>query len=217
MKNRKLKTVRRATSTMAVIAIPTVLVLLGAGCCRPASKSAPENAAGLPTKSEWTLEKVSASVESINAKTREVTLKGPNGYLRTAKVSDEVERLDEIKAGDLIEVEYWTMLRAEFRAPTAEEKEKPLEVVAESGRAPKDVAPAAAAGAVIRAVVKVIGVDQQRSEAAIKGPQGTYLVVPILDPKVLAKLKEGDTVIMTYAEAVIVSLNQKPTERNAAK
>ena len=208
MKNSKLKTVRRATLTMAVVAIPTMLVLLSGGCCTSGSKSATDNAARLPNKSEWTLETISASVESINAKTREITLKGPNGYLRTAKVSDEVKRLNEIKVGDLIEVEYWTVLRAEFRAPTAAEKESPLQVVVKSDRAPGDMAPAAATGTVIRSVVTVIGVDQQRSEAAIKGPQGTYLVVPILDPKVLATLKEGDTVIMTYAEAVIVSLKK---------
>ena len=71
-----------------------------------------------------------------------------------------------------------------------------------------DEAPGAAKAVVTRAVVNVIGVDQKRGEAAIKGPKGAYLVVPVLDPKVLATLKEGDTVIMTYAEAVIVSLKK---------
>ena len=45
---------------------------------------------------------VRATVQAINYKTREVTLKGPEGNLQKVKVGPEVKRLAEIKQGDTV-------------------------------------------------------------------------------------------------------------------
>ena len=113
-----------------------------------------------------------------------------------------------IKVGDVVSAEYWTFLRAEFREPTEEEKQNPLEVLLEAGKAPKEVDPAAAVGAVVKAVVKVVAIDKVSREAAIQGPGGGITIVPVMDDAVLNNLKVGEVVIMTYAEAVAVSLEK---------
>ena len=158
-------------------------------------------------KEKWISVNIQASVENINKEKREITLKGPQGNLVTLTATEAVQRFDEIKVGDTIQAEYWTFLRAEFREPTAEEKATPLVVLAEAGRAPKEVDPAGAVGAVVKAVVEVISIDKKGKLVAIQGPRGNFMILPVADETVLKNLKVGEVVIMTYAEAVALSLS----------
>ena len=193
--------------------LSTLLMMLSisAGMTLPAlSYSKDAQATEKPAvKEKWIQVTLEATVTGINKKKREVTLKNKEGELLTISVGDEVKRFDEIKVGDQVAAEYWTFLRAEFREPTAEEKENPLVVLAEAGRAPKEVAPAGAVGAVVKAVVKVIGIDKENREAMIVGPRGNKLVVPVMDDAVLNNLKIGEQVIMTYAEAMAIALKKQ--------
>ena len=174
------------------------------------SYSAEKQSAEKPAvKEKWSQVTLEATVVGIDKKKREVTLKNKDGEQMTISVGDEVKRFDEISVGDRVTAEYWTFLRAEFREPTTEEKENPLVVLTEAGRAPKDVAPAGAVGAVVKAVVKVIGIDKENKQAMIVGPRGRKLIVPVMDDAVLNNLKIGEQVIMTYAEAMVVALTKK--------
>jgi hypothetical protein len=159
-------------------------------------------------KEKWIRVKIKASVENINSEKREVTLKGPRGNLVTLTATEAVKRFDEIKVGDTVRAEYLTFLRAEFREPTAEEKATPLVVLAEAGRAPKEVDPAGVVGAVVKAVVKVVAINTQGKKVAIQGPRGNFMILPVADEAVLKNLKVGEVVIMTYAEAVGLSLEK---------
>jgi hypothetical protein len=159
-------------------------------------------------KEKWIRVKIKASVENINSEKREVTLKGPRGNLVTLTATEAVKRFDEIKVGDTVRAEYLTFLRAEFREPTAEEKATPLVVLAEAGRAPKEVDPAGVVGAVVKAVVKVVAINTQGKKVAIQGPRGNFMILPVADETVLKNLKVGEVVIMTYAEAVGLSLEK---------
>jgi hypothetical protein len=161
-----------------------------------------------PVKEKWISVTIEASVEKINAETREITLKGPEGNLVTMTASEAVERFNEIKVGDKVKAEYWTFLRAEFREPTAEEKAMPLVILEEAGRAPKESAPAAAVGTVVKAVVTVVAINIEGKEVAIQGPRGNFMILPAEDEAVLQNLKVGEIVIMTYAEALALSLEK---------
>jgi hypothetical protein len=167
-----------------------------------------------PVKERWIRVKIKASVENINSEKREVTLKGPQGNLVTVTASEAVKRFDEIKIGDTVRAEYLTFLRAEFREPTAEEKATPLVVLAEAGRAPKEVAPAGVVGTVVKAVVKVVAINTQEKKVAIQGPRGNFMILPVADEAVLKNLKVGELVIMTYAEAVALSLSKDTEMKN---
>jgi hypothetical protein len=61
-------------------------------------------------------------------------------------------------------------------------------------------------GAVVKAVVEVVAIDTTGKKVAIKGPRGRFMVLPAEDEAVLKNLKVGELVIMTYAEAVALSL-----------
>jgi hypothetical protein len=157
-------------------------------------------------KEKWIGVDIQASVENINAEKREITLKGPQGNLVTLTASEAVKRFAEIKVGDTVQAEYLTFLRAEFREPTAEEIATPLVVLAEAGRAPKEVDPAGVVGAVVKAVVTVVAINTEEKKVAIQGPMGNYMILPVEDDAVLNNLKTGEIVIMTYAEALALSL-----------
>ena len=152
------------------------LCLLITGCATCEEGAATEPRPGIsktigdkpPAKEKWVHVGIQASVESIDIEHRRATLKGPQGNLVTLSAAEGIERFDEIKVGDTVQAEYLTFLRVDFREPTAEEKAAPLVILAEAGRAPKDAAPAGDVGAVVRAVVKVVGVDTKGKEVAIR-------------------------------------------------
>ena len=163
---------------------------------------------GLPTKEKWAEESIRGEVTAIKAETREITLMGPKGNLVTMTAGEEVKRFDEIAVGDVIEFDYFTYFKAEFRAPTEEELAEPLVVVAEGGKAPEGMDPAAIVGAVVRAVVSIEVLNRPYMLVTVRGPQGNYTTIPMRDTELIKKLNVGQVVILTYAEAFAVSLEK---------
>jgi hypothetical protein len=149
-----------------------------------------------------------AKVEAIDLNKRELTLKGPLGNVATFVVSDRVKRLNEIKPGDEVTVDYYLGVAAELRAPTSEEAKEPLVVLEEKARAGSGSAPAGGAMRVIRVVATVEGLDRPSQTATLKGPRGRYLTVRVADPSILEKPRLGDTVVVTCAEAMAVSVEK---------
>ncbi|HEY1489522.1 MAG TPA: hypothetical protein VGF90_00670, partial [Verrucomicrobiae bacterium] len=58
---------------------------------------------------------LTAEVTAIDLAKREVTLKGPQRDEVTITVSDAVKRLDEVKVGDSVRVDYLVSVAAEVR------------------------------------------------------------------------------------------------------
>ena len=196
MRNRQLTQFIAAMIATATLALPYVA-------------QAQKANEGLPlAKEKWIEVQLRTSVVGLDIAKREVTLKGPEGNLLTVAVGEHVKRLNEFEVGDIVDVEYVTFLRADFREPTAAEKAEPLVVLAGAGKAPKEVAPAGEVGAVVKAVVKVVAVDTDAARVLIQGPRGNFVVLPVEDKAILKNLKVGESVVMTYAEAMAASLQK---------
>jgi hypothetical protein len=58
----------------------------------------------------------------------------------------------------------------------------------------------------VRAVVEITAIDAGKQTVTIKGPGGNTLTVKARDPKNLAKVKVGDTLVVTYTEALAVAV-----------
>ena len=151
---------------------------------------------------------VTASVQAIDLDTREVTLKGPLGDSVTFTVDKSVKRLDEVKVGDLVRADYYVALAAEVREPTADEKEHPFVVLDAAGKAPPGVSPAAGGLRRYRVVTTIEGLNRPTRTVTVKGPRGNYLTARVADPSRLTKVHIGDTVVITYTEAVAISLEK---------
>ena len=161
-----------------------------------------------PAKERYHLESRKGTVTAINKETREVTLMGPKGDLVTIKASDAVKRFDQISVGDIINFEYWEHIIAEFREPTAEEIAQPYMVVDRGGITPEGVDPGAVIGQLVKAVVTIEVLNRPNMLATVKGPRGNYLTIEMEDKELIKELHIGQVVILSYSEAIAVSLEK---------
>jgi len=161
-----------------------------------------------PSREKWDQVSMQGTVTEINAETREITLMGSDGGLVTMTAGEEVERFNEIAVDDVIKFEYYTYLKAEFRDPTPEEVAEPIQMIAEAGKAPEGVDPAAAVGAVVKAVVTIEALNRPFMVATVSGPNGNYVSIPVEDEKLMTELHIGEVLILTYAEAVAIGLEK---------
>lgn len=162
----------------------------------------------LPTKEKAALETMIGTVTDINKETREITIIGPQGELTTMTAGKELERFDEIAVDDIIKFDLYAYMKAEFREPTAEEIAEPIVIVEEAVKATKEDAPAGAVGAVVKAVVTIEALNRVYMIATVKGPEGNFLSIKMADKDLITKLHIGQVVILTYAEALAVSLEK---------
>ncbi len=166
----------------------------------------------LAPREKWNLVTMQGTVTEVVKETRDITLRGTEGNLVTITAGEEVERFDEIEVGDVITFKYWEYLKAEFRKPTAEEIAEPLVGAAEGVKAPEGMDPGAVVGAVVKAVVTIEALNRPLMMATVKGPRGNYLAIPMEDEVLITQLNIGQVLILTYAEAVAVSLTKVSAE-----
>ena len=151
---------------------------------------------------------ITATVQEVDLEKRELTLSNQDSAGITYVVDKQVKRLDEISLGDKIKLEYYYSLVSEIREPTEDEKNAPLTVLENLAKAPADTSPAGGGLRQIRAVVTIKDIDLERTLVTVKGPMGRFLTLKPLYPERLKLVKVEDTVIVTYTEALVVSLEK---------
>jgi hypothetical protein len=158
------------------------------------------------SRNESALLTYTGTITDIDYADREMTLKGPKGDLETFVVDKKVQRFREAKVGDKVSMHYYLGFDAEVRPPTNEEKANPLVVVDAAGKASPDAAPAAYDMRHVRAVVTIEAMDKSAQTVTVKGPRGKYYTARVKDPSRLDKVRIGDSILMTFTEATVVSL-----------
>lgn len=164
-------------------------------------------AADVPTRKETVLTNVTATVDAIDHKTREVTLKDPSGNQFTFTAGPEIKRLEEVQVGDTVNAKYHMSFVAELREPTADEKQKPL-IIRDTTIRATEGDPAGGNVQRIRAVTTVETVDRTTQTLTVKGPLGRLVTARVENPAMLEKLKIGQTIVITYTEAVGIALEK---------
>ena len=146
-----------------------------------------------------------------------MTLTGPLGNVVTFVADKRIKRLGEVKVGDEVTADYFVSVAGELRAPTEEEKKTPLTVIGGSGRAPEGEAPAAGALRQFKVVATVVGLDLPTQSVTLMGPLGNTGTIRAEKVENLKQLHLGDTIIVTYTEALAISLQKTHYEEKAAK
>ncbi len=156
--------------------------------------------------------KITATVEAIDQKTREVTLKGPKGNKVSFVAGPEVKNLAQVQKGDEVVVEYAQALAMELQ------KSKKTAVSRTITEGAKSAAPGQMPGVVaarqINFVAKVDAIDTKTNVVTLSGVEHT-VDLKVKDPAVLKNFKAGDFVEGAYIEAMAVSV-QKPAAKPAA-
>lgn len=161
------------------------------------------------TRKDARLIEISALVEEVDVEKRLLKVKGPEGDVETIRVSTEVKRLAEIKKGDTITLSYLQSVVYELREPTEEEKKSKGMLFGGAGRAPMDEAPAAGAFVTAHGIATIQKIDTETKMVTLKGAAGNVIKVESRSPEALKKLKVGDTVAITYTEALAVGVEAK--------
>ena len=161
------------------------------------------------TREDAVLVHITATVEAIDLPKRELTVKGPLGNSVTFTVDEKVKRLDEVKVGDLIAADYYVSFAAELRKPTAEEEKHPIEALGAAGKAPPGASPAAGGLRRFKVVTTIEGLDRPTKTITVKGPMGHLVTARVADPANLTKMRIGEHIVVTYTEALAISVEKE--------
>ena len=150
-------------------------------------------------------ESITATVEAIDSAKRELTLKGPKGNYVVMECPDSVKRFNEIKVGDQITVKYMEALVLEVHKADSAAK---LGTTGSMGvERMKTEKPAATVSRQITATVAVEAVDMAAPSITVKTADGNSLSFRVKDKKNLEGVNPGDKLVVTYSEAVAMSVS----------
>jgi len=150
---------------------------------------------------------VTATVTSIDQKTREVTLRSADGKEYSFVAADDVKNLAQVKAGDVVTATYAEALAYEVRK--GGEAVAPATAVA-GGSAEPGKKPAGAVARQTTVTVSITAIDPKAPSVTFKGPGGNTRTIKVLHPEKLEGVKVGDTVQITYTEALALKVEAAP-------
>jgi len=154
--------------------------------------------------------KLTATVKSVDYDNRLITLQGQDGKALTVEASPEVKRLKEIKAGDMVVINYTQAIAAELKKAGSASG---VAVKEDVKRAKASEKPGISGQREVKATVTIDAVDLKNNIVTFTGPQGNVNIVAVKRPQMrefLKTLKVGDKVDVTFTEAVAVSVEPAP-------
>jgi hypothetical protein len=156
---------------------------------------------------ESELAQMTATIDSIDKKSRVVTVKTKDDRLVSIKAGPEVKNFPQLKKGDLLELDYFEAVDFEVRKPTEEEKQiagMEIDVAAQAAAGQK---PAGIVAGERVDILTVESIDTKKKLITLKAPEG-YVTVKAKYPQNLHMLKIGDTVVVKTSELFAVHTKQ---------
>ena len=146
---------------------------------------------------------MTATVEAVDVASRRVTIRNPDGELRTIVASPQVTRLAEVKPGDTIRAIYYdnTVIRVK---PADEADVDSARASLTPGTGPR---PVGTSGIQQTITATIEAIDLDAPSITFKGPRGWSYQTKVQDRRALEQLKVGMRVDITWTEAMLVSVN----------
>ena len=186
------RSVLKSLALSAVLALPAV-----------AYAQAPMPAGGFAESIKGT-----STIQKIDSKTREVSLKRADGSMVTIVAGEEVRNFDQMKVGDIVEteiVEALAVLLEPAHSQVRERRDEYSAVRAQPGQKP--------GGKTIHTVdivATVQDIDAKARTVTVKGALQT-VTLKVADEVDLSKVKKGDNVRAVYVETVSIQV-KAPTK-----
>lgn len=150
------------------------------------------------------------TVEDIDRANRLVTLVGPAGRAFTVYAGSQVKNLDQVKKGDQVLVKYYQSMAVNVALPGTEVA-APTTTTRQASAEP-GMTPAGAVARQTTKTVKVLSVDPYKKAISFRDADGRWREVSMDRPELehyLTEIKDGDTVKVTYTEALAVSVEPR--------
>jgi len=150
---------------------------------------------------------VTATVTKVDQKTREVTVKTEDGKEHSFVASADVKNLAQLQAGDMITATYTEAFVYEVKkgGTTVD-----ANTAVAGGSAEPGMKPAGAIARQTTVTVLITAIDPKVPSVTFKGPAGNSQTIKVLHPEKLEGVKVGDTVEITYTEALAIKVSEVP-------
>jgi hypothetical protein len=149
---------------------------------------------------------VTATVTMINYTTREVTLASDDGHKYSFFADEEVENFAQVKKGDIVTATY-----AEALAYQVLTDDKPgTDATLSAAAAQPGTEPDGNVGGLVERRVKITAIDPKVPSITFQGPDGETRTIKLVSPSKLQGVTVGDTVELTYSEAIADKIEPKP-------
>ena len=169
---------------------------------QPPSAGAPQAAHEHPAAGAVASATVRATVEAIDLKTREVTLRREDGEIVTLVVSEEARNLAQVQKGDIVTASYQVGMVVALGPPGKE----PVRVDdTQAARTAPGQKPGAAIQQTTAVTATVVGIDMATHTVTLKGPKRT-VELPVDKEVDLTKVKIGDQVGAVYQESFALTV-----------
>jgi len=147
---------------------------------------------------------MSATIEAIDQSARQVTLKDPDGVLKTIYAGPEVKRFDELKVGDTVTMRYFESIAFLIRKPGEPvAAPAPGETTITRGTGAK---PSGTIAQQETATVTVKAIDAKTPAVTVMTDDGRRASFRVNDKKHLKGVEVGDKVEITYTKAFMISV-----------
>ena len=142
---------------------------------------------------------------SVDQKTRQVVIVGPNGNEFKTTLGNEVKNFNQIKVGDIVTLTHVEILVADIKKPSKVEVRERIEtekaVTAKLGDKP-----AAAIERKLSIVADVTAIDEKKGTLTVRGATRT-LDIKVKDPKVLKGVKVGTQIEAMVTEIIAIEVS----------
>ncbi len=187
--------------------VSTVVLMMGSSIAiaqnKPQAVVAVEAAPGVLKVAEGV--QVQGKFKSVDQKTRQVVIVGPNGNEFKTTLGNEVKNFNQIKVGDIVTLTHVEIFVADIKKPSKVEIRERVEtekaVTAKLGDKP-----AAAIERQVAIVADVTAVDEKKGTLTVRGATRT-LDIKVKDPKVLKGIKVGTQIETVVTEIIAIEVS----------
>ena len=180
----------RLTRRMAGVLWLLLVGMTGSGAAQAIYESAPRT--------------VTATIESIEATTRQVTLKTAAGSRLHVTAPIEMEGFNRLKVGDVVTARYFEAIAVRLARPGAPAPSgTPTTIVRR-----KDDVPGSETRSERTVRASVAAVDVSVPSLTVKGQDGAERTMTVTDAAQLKGLKTGDAIDVTFYESRLVSVER---------
>jgi hypothetical protein len=137
---------------------------------------------------------LAGTVETIDHDKRLVTLKTADGKYETIEAPASAKRFDELKVGDKVSVTYNNSVAVRPKAPG----EPAVDTGSKASTMGQEVRPGGTTAVQRTVTATISAIDPTTSAITFVGPGGWKYSRHVVDPAVLAKVKVGDQVDITW-------------------
>src|SRR5262245_40570717 len=175
---------------------------------KPVAVPAPHAAAPAPAPVAGTVGEetvtATATVRSVNMKTRHVTLEDADAKRFTVVAGPDVRNLAQVKKGDVLRITYRESIAYQVNKPG---KTMPgTAATTDVSRAPLGAKPGGSVTNTVTVRATIAAIDKGKAEVSLRNAQDKVTVVKVKDPTKLDQVAVGDIVDITYTEALAIAV-----------